>query len=169
MKTFIIFLSFILLLSSCATDIKSNTYSANSVGEASFSYQGTILSVRKVKVKDLNSGAGAVGGAVAGGMAGNQISSGGGGAGVGALLFGVIGHAVENKLRTQDAYEYVVKLTNGQILTVCQGLDSDFQIGQRVIVLVSHDGRSRVIADNTPMQDVQAIIAAPNVNVTKKR
>ena len=78
MKYIIIIMSLI-LLSSCASDIKSNTYSANSVGEASFSYQGTILSVRKVKVKDLNTGTGAIGGAVAGGLAGNQISNGGGG------------------------------------------------------------------------------------------
>ena len=94
---------------------------------------------------------------------------GGGGAGVGALLFGIIGHAVENKLRTQDAYEYVVKLTNGQILTVCQGLDAVFDIGRRVIVIVSHEGRSRIIPDDSSTFDIQAPVYAPNVTINKNR
>jgi outer membrane lipoprotein SlyB len=165
-----------LLLTSCERNINSNAYTAASVGEASFSYQGTVISVRQVQVQegdrleDNKSGIGL--GALGGGVIGNQFGNGGGNLAAtigGAVVGGVIGSMVEKKLKEQTGFEYVVKLTNGQIMTVVQGLDAAFGIGQRVIVIVSNDGRSRVIADNSPIQDVQAPIQAPSVKIIKRK
>jgi outer membrane lipoprotein SlyB len=165
-----------LILSGCERNISSNVYSAASVGEASFSYQGVIVSARQVMVKESEYLAGnkqgiAIGG-ITGAVAGSAIGGGSGNAAA-TILGGVAGATagafVQDKLTQQNAFEYVVKLTNGQIMTVVQGLDSVMAVGQRVMVLVSHDGRSRVIPDNTGIVDVQDKIPAPQVRVNKSR
>lgn len=165
----------VLCLSGCATDIKSSTYSVAGVGEASFTYQGTIISRRTVLVQDTDKlsdhqGAAATGG-IAGALLGNQI--GGGNSLAGMVLGGVAGMfggaKIAKKLGEQQGFEYVIKLTNNQILTIVQGLDADFNIGSHVMVLVSHDGRSRVIADNSPVQDIQTPVNTPNVVIKKNR
>jgi outer membrane lipoprotein SlyB len=165
-----------LSVTSCERNINSNAYTAASVGEASFSYQGTVISTRQVqvqegdKLEDNKTGIGL--GAVGGGLIGNQFGNGSGNVAAtigGAVVGGFLGSMAEKKLKEQNGFEYVVKLTNGQIKTVVQGLDAVFGVGQRVIVIVSNDGRSRVIADNSPIQDVQAPIQAPSVKIIKKR
>jgi outer membrane lipoprotein SlyB len=165
-----------LLLTSCERNINSNAYTAASVGEASFSYQGSIISVRQVLVQGSDElGGNTMGmglGAVGGGVVGNQFGKGGGNLAAtigGAIAGGVLGAMADKKLKEQNGFEYVVKLTNGQIMTVVQGLDTAFGVGQRVIVIVSNDGRSRVVADNSPIQDVQAPIQAPSVKIIKRR
>jgi outer membrane lipoprotein SlyB len=175
-KSIIAIMCLATIIMSCARDIQSNVYSSASVGEASFTYQGTVISSRKVtvqKTEELDKNGTGIGvGAVAGGLAGNQFGGGSGNLAAtvgGAILGGVAGALVEKKLKTQEAMEYVVKLTNNQILTVVQGLDAVYSVGQRVMVIVSHDGRSRVIPDTTPMQDVQTPIQTPGVQVLKKQ
>lgn len=173
-KKILITISMIGVLSSCATDIKSTSYSTASVGEASFTYQGTIINVRKIKVSDTNklgqNQAGTTIGGVGGAAIGNILDNGGlMGTLIGAVAGGVGGAMVEQQLGTQEGMEYVIKLTNGQVLTVCQGLDTNFQAGQHVMVIVSHDGRSRVIADNSPVQEVQTPINTPSVIIKKNR
>ncbi|MGL4371644.1 MAG: hypothetical protein ACRCTK_03210 [Alphaproteobacteria bacterium] len=149
-------LALVLLLSGCARDISSNTYKASHVGEASFTYQGVVANVREVQVEEgerLEENAAGVGiGALAGGAAGYQF---GGGRGqiattaAGAILGGVAGAYAEKALKSQKGLEYVVRLDNGQIMTIVQGLDPRLNPGQRVLVLVSNAGRSRVVADQT--------------------
>lgn len=149
-------LALVLLLSGCARDISSNTYKASHVGEASFTYQGVVANVREVQVEEgerlEENAAGAGIGALAGGAAGYQF---GGGRGqiattaAGAILGGVAGAFAEKALKSQKGLEYVVRLDNGQIMTIIQGLDPRLNPGQRVLVLVSNAGRSRVVADQT--------------------
>lgn len=166
----------VLTLNSCARNISSNVYQASAVGETSFTYQGSILSVRTVTVKHSETLEGntlgvGVGGAV-GGIAGSHVGGGSGsavGAIGGAVLGGLAGAMVEDKLKEQQAFEYVVKLTNGQVMTVVQGTDVALAVGQRVFVMVSHDGRSRITPDNSGTTDVQAPISTPTVRVNKNR
>lgn len=144
----------VFLLSGCARDISSNTYKASHVGEASFTYQGVVANVREVQVEEgerlEENAAGASIGTLAGGAVGYQF---GGGKGqiattaAGAILGGVAGAFAEKALKSQKGLEYVVRLDNGQVMTVVQGLDPRLSSGQRVLVLVSHSGRSRVVAD----------------------
>lgn len=158
----------VVALTGCQRSIDAGTYSAGHVGEASFTYQGTIISARKIHVtghENLEGNATGIGlGAVAGGLAGNQLGSGSGNVAAtvgGAVIGGVAGAFAEKALKEQDGMEYAVKLTNGSIMTVVQGLEGAMSAGQRVLVMVSQDGRSRVVPDQSGYQDVQPMMTAP--------
>ncbi len=159
-----------LTLAGCARNINPNTYKASHVGEASFTYQGVIASARQITVSEgerlEDNTTGIALGAVTGGLAGTQIGSGRGQIAStvgGAILGGVAGAFAEKALKEQTAMEYIVRLTNGSMMTVVQGPEANLAIGQRVFVQVSHDGRSRVIADNSPIQEVQPMMTQPVV------
>jgi outer membrane lipoprotein SlyB len=107
---------------------------------------------------------GGVGGSMIGGGRGNTLATVGGAAGGAAL-----GALAQRALSEQEAMEYSVKLTNGQIMSVTQGADSPLQVGQRVLVQVSHQGRSRVVPDNSGTQDVQPQARESTVIVSKRK
>jgi outer membrane lipoprotein SlyB len=160
----------ILALSGCARNINPNVYSEKHVGEASMTYQGVIVSARAVEItggEKLEENAAGIGlGAIAGGVLGNQIGQGGGNVAAtagGAILGGVAGAFAQQALTAQNAMEYIVQLTNGSMMTVVQGPEVQLSPGQRVLVMVSHDGRSRVVPDQSPVQSVQPLAPAPMV------
>jgi len=141
------------LLASCARTISSDIYSANHVGEASTTYKGVILSARHITVQEHErleeNGLGIVGGGIGGAMAGSGIGKGSGNAVAtigGAIIGATAGAFAEKALKTQSGTEYVVALDDGRAMTVVQAPEPSLQEGQRVFVLVSHSGRSRVIA-----------------------
>ncbi len=155
----------ILLLSGCAREISPDVYKAGHIGESSFTYQGVVSSVRYVKVDESEymsgSGKGMFLGALGGAAAGSQIGSGSGSSVAtvaGLVLGGVAGAMAEKALGEQEAAEYVVKLTNGSVMTIVQGKESSLQVGQKVLVMVSLDGRSRVLPDSSPTQEVQPLV-----------
>ena len=165
-----------LTLTSCARNISSGTYKASHVGEASFTYQGIVSSARLVEVEEgeylEQNTTGIAAGAVGGGLAGNQIGSGSGNVAAtvgGALIGGIAGAFAEKALKSQQAMEYVVQLSNGSMMTVVQGVQPQLQNGQRVMVLVSHSGRSRVVADNSPATSVQPLVQQNQVHVHSHR
>ncbi len=162
----------LLTLSGCAREISSNVYKASHVGEASFTYQGIIASARVVKIDEgeylEQNSTGIALGAVGGGVAGHQIGHGKGNiaaTAAGALLGGVAGAYAEKALKSQEAMEYAVQLTNGSMMTIVQGKDLAFPAGQRVLVMVSQDGRSRVVADNSPVQEAQPLVIQPQTKI----
>ena len=157
------------LMPGCARNISSDTYKADHVGEASFTYQGKIISARHVDVQegerleDNTTGMGL--GALAGGVGGYQIGKGRGNIAAtagGAVLGGLAGAFAEKALKQQTGTEYVVKLTNGSAMTVVQAPEPVLKVGQHVMVIVSQDGRSRVVADNSGYQDVQPMSSTPS-------
>lgn len=150
----------LLLTSGCARRIGSNQYNANAVGEASFSYQGVIMSVRKVEVNQAermaDNGTGMAVGGIAGGIGGSMIGKGNGrlaSTAAGAILGGLAGMVAENELGRQEAVEYIVKLSNGNMLTVTQADEQPMAMGQRVFVSVPSGpkGRTYVTPDNSGM------------------
>lgn len=154
----------LLSLSGCAREISSNTYKAGHIGEASFTYQGVVASARQVRVEEgeylEQNGTGIALGAIAGGAGGSAIGNGSGQVAAtvaGAVLGGLAGAYAEKGLKGQNAMEYAVRLNNGSMMTIVQGLDSPLQAGQNVLIMVSHDGRSRVVADNSPIQEIQPL------------
>ena len=142
-----------LLLSACARQISADVYKASHVGETSSTYEGVIVSARPVLVEDKeyleqNTLGGAAGG-VTGGVLGSQLGKGTGkslATAVGAIGGAVGGAYAEKYLKSQEAIEYVVKLDNGQLKTIVQGPTPPLQIGQRVYVMVSYEGRSRIVS-----------------------
>lgn len=143
----------VIMLSGCARDITSSNYTASSVGEASTSYEGVIKNVRVVVVDEndrlQNNVIGGLIGAAAGGYAGSGIGKGQGQDAAiiaGSLLGATAGALAEKHIKRQQGYEYTVQLKNGGMMTVVQGTDTALSVGQRVIVHVSYNGRSRVVA-----------------------
>lgn len=146
----------ILFLSACAPKLGGNDYDVRGVGEISTTHKGVIIAAKTVKLRpdDHNkAGTGAMAGAASGAVLGSTV---GGGdkmplvsAVIGGLAGGFAGHAIENKLTEQDGTEYQIKLENGKVITLAQGLEPKLSVGQRVLVIESNRSRSRVVADNT--------------------
>lgn len=138
-----------LLFSSCARQISSDVYASRQIGEVSVTYPGVIRNIREVCVQHgdqlEDNGLGIAGGGVAGGMLGSAIGRGNLAPTVaGAIAGAVAGSLIEKKVKEQYAFEYIVQLENGGLMTVVQGQDGLFGIGQPVYVIVSQTGRSRI-------------------------
>lgn len=148
----------VLASSGCAPRIGANNVSIQGTGQMSETLRGVIIAARPVTISasspgmDNQPGAGALIGALGGGLLGSQI---GGGRGrvvtgvAGAAAGGVAGHMLGQKLTDQEGMEYQVQLDRGGIVTMRQGADPMFRAGQRVMVINSHNGEGRVIADNS--------------------
>lgn len=138
----------LLFLAGCASNISPATYSVGSVGQVNRTIAATIISARAVDI-DGSSGAGAATGAGLGAVAG----SGAGGSGranvAGAIGGGVIGtlvgSAIEQSATRQTGIEYVVQTDNNNLMTVVQGSNPSFSIGDKVLVL--YGSPSRIILD----------------------
>lgn len=134
----------VLLLTGCQADINSNQYATSSVGKVSSAAPCSVLSVRQVSVKS-NNQLGTVIGSLAGGVAGYSIGSGSTahnlGAIGGAVLGGMAGNATQGALSSQGGYEYVVKLDNGQVMTITQGTDVLLTPGQKCMLLYGNPSR----------------------------
>lgn len=137
-------------LTSCARKISSDVYVANHVGEVSTTYQGVIKNVRQVCVDGSESlggnQTGIAGGVIAGGLVGNAISGKFVPTAAGAIAGAIGGSLIEKKLKQQSAFEYIVEIQNGALMTIVQGTDNAFCIDQPVYVIVSQCGRSRIIS-----------------------
>jgi outer membrane lipoprotein SlyB len=136
------------LLAGCADNINSDHYSTSATGKVSTVAQCTVLSVRQVKVDNGDNSAGTLLGGVAGGVAGSTIGHGRSshalGAIGGALIGGLVGGAAQQGLSSQTGYEYIVKLDNGQAISITQGASQPLMVGQRCLVLYGNP--SRIIA-----------------------
>jgi outer membrane lipoprotein SlyB len=140
----------IMLFTSCARQISSDVYSARQVGEVSTTIPGYVRNVREVCMEQgeqlQDNELGVAGGGVAGGVVGHAIGRGKFvPTAVGAVAGAVSGAFLEKKLKEQLALEYIIQLDNGSLITVVQGKDHLFTIGQPVYVIVSQSGRSRII------------------------
>src|ERR1700730_1761031 len=107
-------------LSGCGPNYSPDTYSTNAVQQANKVEQGVIVGVRNVGV----SASGTVGtltGAAAGGITGSQLASGPVSAITalgGSLVGGIAGSAVEHSTADTAAFEYIVRKSNGDLVSV---------------------------------------------------
>ena len=134
-------------LMGCQSNINSDHYSTNQTGKVSTVSQCTVMNVRYVGVNS-DTETGTLIGSIAGGVAGSTIGGGSTahtlGAVGGALLGGFVGSAAEQGLSSQTGIEYVVKLDNGQVISITQGTAGALSVGQRCLVLFGNP--SRIIA-----------------------
>ena len=131
-------------IAGCASDLDSNYYSTGSVGQVSQAQGCTVVSVRPIKVSTQN-GAGTAIGGIAGGIAGSQIGGGNTahllGAVGGAILGGFAGNAAQEGLTSQQGYEYIVRLDNGNTVSTTQGADVLLNPGQRCQIIFGNPAR----------------------------
>lgn len=161
------------LLTNCARDLSSNTYTSDST--LSLTLEGKIVSVRPIIITNSDqltrNSTGIISGAALGGVAASGMGNNSGQALaiVGGIIVGAAAGALaESELGKQDGYEYIVQLdvsklksdyyegtgamrsaisaatTNG-LATIVQGNDVTLQKGQKVYAIFS-DKRTRLVA-----------------------
>lgn len=114
----------------------------------------TVLAVCRVTIQGSDSGLGATSGAVAGGLAGSTV---GGyhdsfiGLILGAIVGGVIGQAIELVATRENAVELLVQLRNGDRRSIVQAAGADRWQPGDAVVLVTSNGRMRVIRAPVPL------------------
>lgn len=137
-------------LTACAANLDTNRYQTSATGQINSVQEGTIINVREVRVATENGGVGSLAGGIAGGVAGSMIGGNSAvniiGAVGGAVLGGALGAKAQEGLSAQNGYEYIVKLDTGKAITLTQGTDVKFSVGQAVYVLDANYGdRARII------------------------
>jgi outer membrane lipoprotein SlyB len=142
-------LLFGLAASGCSPDLSPNTYNSGAVQQANKAEQGVVVGVRRVDVR-VSGATGAVVGGAAGGIAGAQLGSGSTsafGALGGSLIGGLVGAGVEHAAGDTKAYEYIVRKTNKELVSVTQKGDPPLAIGERVLVIAG--SQARIVPDYT--------------------
>jgi outer membrane lipoprotein SlyB len=137
-------------LGACNPDYSPNTYSGAAVQQANKVERGIVVGVRQIDVSAQPT-AGVATGAAAGGIAGSQAPGGGVGAALGAvggsLIGGIVGTAAEHNAADTTAYEYVVRETKGDLVSVTQQDTLPLQIGTHVLVIAG--AQARIVRDYT--------------------
>jgi len=145
-------LAFALLsaLAGCSPSYSPDTYASSAAQQAAKVEQGVIIGVRQVQIS-ASGVVGAAAGGAAGGAIGSQAGSGGLSAALGAvggtLVGGLIGTSVEHAQGDTTAWEYVVKETKGDLVSVTQKDDKPLPIGQNVLVIAG--SQARIVPDYT--------------------
>ena len=144
----VLLLSFVTVLSGCASDLSGDSYSRSEVRRAQQVEYGEIISLRPVQIEGTKSPVGAGAGAVVGGVGGSTLGGGKGStimAVIGAVAGGMAGAAVEEGVTRSQGVEITVKLDSGRTVAIVQGLSphEKFAVGDQVRVLTSR-GTSRV-------------------------
>jgi outer membrane lipoprotein SlyB len=141
----------LLLLAGCGPDYSPNTYSSNAVQQANKVEKGVIVGVRPVGVSASGT-AGAVAGAAAGGVIGGTAGDGTVSKALGALggtvVGGLVGTGVEHAAGDTSAWEYIVRKTNGEFVSVTQKDEKKpLPVGQKVLVIAGN--QARIVPDYT--------------------
>jgi outer membrane lipoprotein SlyB len=136
-------------LSGCGPSYSPDTYATNAVQQANKAEQGVIVGVRAVAVSAAGT-VGAVTGAAAGGIAGSQVGVGTVNAFSalgGSLVGGLAGSAVEHATSDTTAFEYIVRKSNNELVSVTQKDKVPLALGEKVLVIGGN--QARVVPDYT--------------------
>ncbi len=146
-KQFIFITLMLSSLTACTPNISPDLYATTETGQASHTEGGVVVNARPVAVTGSADGNnwGALGGGAAGAVAGSAI---GGGARMnilggiaGAVGGAILGNAIQNSATTQQGMEYIVKLDNGNLVTVTQSVRPIFNECQKVYVIFGQQVR----------------------------
>lgn len=141
---------FLLALSGCSPDISPDKYATAATQKANKVDQGVVVGARQVTVT-VDGNTGAVAGAAAGGVVGSQMpgseTASALGAVGGGVLGGLLGSSVEKATGDTKAWEYIVRKTNDELVSVTQADAVPLAIGQSVLVI--NGGQARIVPDYT--------------------
>jgi len=140
-----------LLAAACANPT-TDRYHAEDVGQIIETSEGTVLSSRVVDVRGgENSNVGTFGGGAVGATAGYTAVGGGRGSGLVAVLGGLvgagIGYLVEEEVRSREGVEYVIRMSDGRVVTLVQNREGEEEpLPDGAAVLVQYGGEyTRVV------------------------
>ena len=136
------------VLAGCGGEYSPNTYSAAAVQQANKVVQGVVVGVREIKVSASET-VGAVTGGAMGAIVGSQVpgSSLGEAFGTvgGTMIGGLAGAGAEHTVRDTKAFEYIVRKSTGDLVSVTQKDEVPLAIGQHVLVIAGN--QARIVAD----------------------
>jgi outer membrane lipoprotein SlyB len=143
-----------LALAACGPRYSPDAYATRAVQQMNRVEQGVVIGRRNVTVQAEGATGAATGGA-AGGIVGSQAPggniTGAIGAVGGALVGGLIGSAAERVAGDTTAFEYIVRKTNGDLVSVTQRDARPLDVGARVLVIAGN--QARIVADYTQPGD----------------
>jgi outer membrane lipoprotein SlyB len=135
------------MMASCASSRSGSVYTRDQARQTQTVSTGVVTNVRSVLIEGTKTPIGTAAGGALGGVAGSAV---GGGKGralmtvVGAIAGGVAGAAAEEGITRKTGLEITVQLDSGSTIAVVQEADENFVVGERVSVLKSGDGTTRV-------------------------
>lgn len=139
-----------LVLGGCTPNYSPDTYASGAVQQASKVEQGVIAGRRAVAISAQGT-AGTATGAAAGGIAGAQAPGGGVRTALtalgGSVVGGLVGAGVERATGDTTAFEYVVRKTGGEMVSVTQKDPQPLELGQKVLVIAGT--QARIVPDYT--------------------
>jgi len=136
-------------LTACGPKYSPDTYAVSAVQQANKVDKGVIIGVREVAVS-ASGATGAVTGGAAGGITGSQVGTGAVSALSalgGTLIGGLAGSAAEKIAADTQAYEYIVRKPNGDLISVTQKDQTPLKVGQTVLVIAG--SQARIVPDYT--------------------
>jgi outer membrane lipoprotein SlyB len=137
------------LVTGCTPNYSPDTYASAAAQQANKVDQGIIVGVRAIQISADTTLATATGGA-AGGVAGSTVGAGAGSAlgAVGGTVAGaVVGNVVGHAAGDTGGFEYIVKKSNGDLLSVTQQDPAPLGIGAHVLII--EGAQARVVPDYT--------------------
>lgn len=141
----------VVFLSSCQSSMNrftedtrgANTYSSSEAGRLSNVAEGIILSIKPVNIsgsKGMGSGIGAALGAAAASNAVGGDRDKAPAAVLGGLLGAMAGRAIEENATAETGFEFLVKLSTGNIKAFVQKIKQGLRVGDQVYVI--YDGQT---------------------------
>lgn len=136
------------LLAGCAANHSPDIYASNAVQQVNKVDTGIIIGFREVMIS-ANGTAGAVTGGAAGGVLGSQVGGSSfdqalGGV-AGSALGSVLGSTIEHVTGDTHGWEYIVRKTNNDYISVTQIDAKPLPLGQKVLVIGG--AQARIVAD----------------------
>lgn len=156
-------------LAGCTSDYSPNTYASNAVQQANKVEPGVVVGFRQVAIS-ANGTVGAVSGGAAGGILGAQVGTGGMNAALGTVggtaIGGLLGTAMEHIAGDTTGWEYIVRKSNGDLLSLTQKEPQPLPIGQKVLVITG--SQARIVPDySTPADPAPAKADSPKADAHK--
>ncbi len=152
-KLFSLLVLLLFSLNACAPKVGAYDVSADEARQMQQVMYGHVTAIHHVKINNdgsMGTSLGLVGGAIIGAIIGNMF---GGGTGKtlatigGGVAGSAAGYATGQALNNQEGYQIEVQLDNGQRVSVVQGTDTSFTLGQKVSIVQSNS-HVRVVPHN---------------------
>jgi outer membrane lipoprotein SlyB len=139
------------LLAGCGPNYSPNTYSATAVQQANKVDQAVVVGVRPIDIS-ATTGTGALAGGAAGGIAGTASGDTLGigsalGALSGSVIGGIVGNTAEHQASDTTGFEYIVRKSNGDLMSVTQKDEKPLVIGTHVLIIAGN--QARIVPDYT--------------------
>jgi outer membrane lipoprotein SlyB len=160
---------FVAALAGCTRDYSPNTYSSNAVQQANKVEPAVVVGYRQVAIS-ADGTVGAVTGGAAGGVLGAQAGPGGISSALGAvggtLVGTIVGTTVERVTGDTTGWEYIVRKSSGDMLSVTQREPTPLAIGQKVLVISGN--QARIIPDYSVAVDPPPAAPSGGADRTEK-